>query len=486
MSAATVAPRGRIAVPTIGVAIFFLIVAAAVATNNETVAKAAPMLLVALVALVYHRRVFAWRPLLAGTVLIILWIPIRRYELPGSLPFKLEPYRLTVMLLAVGWTAALLVDRRTRLRGTFMDGALLLVPMVAASSVALNGSALTDPLVNESVWKTLTFLLSYIVFFYVLVSALKSFADVDFIARVLVSGAAVVAFFALVEARLQFNVFNHLSLVIPGLTYIGADAGDLSRGGHMRVLASAQHPIPLSAMMVMLVPMGIYLGYTTRQRRWWLAVSLLVMAALATLSRTGVVMLVVVALIYLWLRPGVMKRLLPYVPVGLVLVHFALPGTLGSFKELFFPAGGLVAEQSAGSVGSSRGASFGEGVGIVAQKPVIGSGFGTRITDDVNANSFITDDQWLSTAMETGLVGVLVWLLVFLTAIWRMGRAARRDPGPRGWLLTGTAAAVAAFAVGMATYDAFSFIQVTFVLYLVLALGSVAVSVDPPVEPAAD
>jgi len=32
---------------------------------------------------------------------------------------------------------------------------------------------------------------------------------------------------------------------------------------------------------------------------------------------------------------------------------------------------------------------------------------------------------------------------------------------------------VTAFAVGMLTYDAFSFIQVTFVLFVLLALGAV-------------
>jgi O-antigen ligase len=312
----------------------------------------------------------------------------------------------------------------------------------------------------------------------------RTFDDIDHVARVLVGGGAVVAVFALIEARTHFNVFNHLSLVIPGLRYIGADAGDLARGGHTRALASAQHPIPLSAMLVMLVPIGIYLAYTSRQRRWWAAVVVLTMAALATLSRTGVVMLLVAVIVFIVLRPGVMRRLVPYVPLGLVIVHFALPGTIGSFRDLFFPKGGLVAEQSQGSVGSSRGASFSVGMTVVSAHPVLGSGYATRITDDVNANAFIVDDQWLGTAMETGLVGVAVWVLLFFTAIRRMGREARRDHGSRGWFLTAIAASITAFAFGMATFDAFSFIQVTFVFYLLLALGSAAVRMPRESAPA--
>jgi hypothetical protein len=39
-------------------------------------------------------------------------------------------------------------------------------------------------------------------------------------------------------------------------------------------------------------------------------------------------------------------------------------------------------------------------------------------------------------------------------------------------LFTAFAASIAGFAVGMLTYDAFSFIQVTFLAYLVIGLGA--------------
>jgi len=117
---------------------------------------------------------------------------------------------------------------------------------------------------------------------------------------------------------------------------------------------------------------------------------------------------------------------------------------------------------------------------------VLGEGYGTRITGEADANTFIVDNGWLGTAMETGLLGIFIWFWLFVRAVRRMGAAARADPGPRGWLLTGTAASIAAFAVSMFTYDAFSFIQSTFVLFLVLALGAAAVAAKgPPATPAA-
>ncbi len=53
---------------------------------------------------------FRWSTLLGLLVLVILFIPIHRYTLPGSLPFDLEPYRVLVAVICLLWLAAILVD----------------------------------------------------------------------------------------------------------------------------------------------------------------------------------------------------------------------------------------------------------------------------------------------------------------------------------------------------------------------------------------
>ncbi len=54
---------------------------------------------------------------------------------------------------------------------------------------------------------------------------------------------------------------------------------------------------------------------------------------------------------------------------------------------------------------------------------------------------------------------------------------AKRDSSDRGWLLTAFAASTTAFAVGMLTFDGFSFIQVTFLSFVLIGLGEVALRV---------
>src|SRR4051794_6879545 len=49
----------------------------------------APVMLLAVVATTGYQRLLRWQALLSALVLVVLFIPIRRYTLPGGLPFQL-------------------------------------------------------------------------------------------------------------------------------------------------------------------------------------------------------------------------------------------------------------------------------------------------------------------------------------------------------------------------------------------------------------
>jgi O-antigen ligase len=91
-------------------------------------------------------------------------------------------------------------------------------------------------------------------------------------------------------------------------------------------------------------------------------------------------------------------------------------------------------------------------------------------------NAHILDDQWLKTLLETGFVGAFAWLWIYVRSIRRLARAAKEDASEQGLLFVALAASITAFAIGMVLFDAFAFIQVTFMLFIVLALGSVVLS----------
>ena len=305
----------------------------------------------------------------------------------------------------------------------------------------------------------------------------------ELVVRVIVALAAVVSVSGVIEFHTGFNIFNHLSQVVPILQYQGdLDLAGLTRSDRLRVYASAQHPIALAGALAMILPLALYLAQTTKRRIWWLAVFLVGLGALSTLSRTGIVALVAGGLTLLVLRPGETRKLLPLLAPAMVVVFFVLPNALGTFKSAFFPQGGIVAEQSGVVYGNAlrstgRLSDIGPSLRLWRERPVFGQGYGSRIVElGPRQNAAVLDDQWLGQLLETGLFGVIALGWVLGRAVRRLGRVSRRDPSSLGLLAASLAAAIMSFAVSIVTYDALGFIQVTLLLFVMLAIAAAVVS----------
>jgi hypothetical protein len=443
--------------------------------------ETAPVIALTIVFALAYRALLSWDSLLALLVLVILFVPIQRYVLPGSLPFELEPYRLLVAFIVAGWTASLLVDPRVRLRRTGLELPIGLIVASVLGSILANSGRVGSS--EPQVAKGVTFLLSFVLLFFLVASVVRDLEQVDRLLRVLVIGGAVLAGLAIVESRTHYNVFDHLSGVVPLLDANDFSVASSEEGRGARAYASAQHPIALGAALVMLIPPAVYLVRRSGRRVWWLPAGLLAVGALATISRTSVVMLLVVGGVFLWLRPQQTRRFWPLLVPVVLAVHVVLPGTLGTLKEAFFPAGGLIAEQSAnsGTRGQGRIADLGPSLREFSETPLVGQGFATRVVDRQHPrpSEQILDDQWLGILLETGIVGFAGWVLLLLRPIRRLGRGAKEDDSDRGWLFVALAASLATYAVGMLTFDAFAFIQANFLLFILLGLAVAALAARP-------
>jgi hypothetical protein len=455
-----------------------LVILALSIVGGASVRTIAPVVCVVIVIAISYRVALRWSSLISLVIGVILFIPIRRYSLPINLPFDFEPYRLVVMFVAAGWAVSLLVDPRVRTRRTGFRAPLLLFTIAALGSIIANPTLVNT--VETHVVKQLSYVASFVVVLWLIVSVVRTHDQVDTMVKVQVVCGSVVAFFALIQAKTGYNIFDHLTTFLPFLR-VGYIPDTPLRGGRLRTYGSAQHAIELGAILAMLVPLAGYLVLRTAKKRWIFAAALLLLGSLATLSRTAMLMLAVIAITFLILRPKHIRRMWPALLPLLVVVHLAMPGTIGTIKQSFFPSGGLIKEQSSnpGYKGSGRLADVGPSLAKLSRDPVFGQGYGTRITDGTNTNAQILDDQWLGILVETGIVGIVAWIWVFFRALRRFGRAAKRDLGHRGWLLAAITSSIAAFMIGMLTFDAFTFTQVTFLLFIQLALGVVMLRLQP-------
>jgi O-antigen ligase len=339
---------------------------------------------------------------------------------------------------------------------------------------------------SSYVAKSLMFFLSFLLVYWLVVSLVRDRRSIEILFRQLTIGTAIVAVWAIVERRTGYNVFDQLERVLPPLDF--QREVQTTRAGRLRVVGSAQHPIALGALFAMVIPLAIYLATVTGRRLWWLLGGVVLLGLFATASRTAVVMLIVIGLVFLWLKPRQTRQLWPLVVPLVVVVHLVLPGAIGTLRQAFLPTGGLIAEQTVLVEGADPQLAGGRirqlvpSIEEASKTPIFGQGWGTRITgfDNVFRNAPILDNAWLGLLLELGAVGFGAWLWLVLRSVRRLGRASKStdDADPRSWLLAALAASTAAFALGMLTFDAFSFIQVAFVFWILLALGAAAIELE--------
>ena len=480
----------QLSLPIIAIGGLVTLLAADVLAGGGQAKILAAAVIAFVVAFWLTRIAKSWPTLVSGMLLVALLIPSNGiYALPEALPFQLEPYRVVAGLLLVGWVIALAVDPRVRARATRFELPLLVIACATLGSEVANPGRVAT--YTSFVLKAIWLLACFILFCYLMVSVVRSRAVVERLITVLVSAGTIVALGAIVQRRAGFNVFDHLHPILPLFHYNPSAAQNVEiRGGNLRASASAGHPIELSTVMAMLVPFAIYLAISRRQRRWWLAVTALLLADFTGGSRTGVIGLLVILGIFLWLRPRQTARCWPAIFPLIVILHFSAPGAIGSVIEGFFPKGGVVKQQSETFIGPGGKVEYANRLSRVGPElhefslhnPLVGIGYGTRVVGKASVadNAIILDDQWLDTLLETGLLGVLGWLWLFLLVIRRLGTRAKLERDTRrGWLPVALAASVATFASSMLFYDAFSFDMGACVAFVVIALAAIVLREAP-------
>ena len=90
MSLALVNERRAPAIALAAGAAALAVLAAAVAAPRVPPLQVVPVIALLAAAALTHRTLLAWRVLLPFLLLTIMFVPIRRYAFPGSLPFELS------------------------------------------------------------------------------------------------------------------------------------------------------------------------------------------------------------------------------------------------------------------------------------------------------------------------------------------------------------------------------------------------------------
>ncbi|GII53532.1 hypothetical protein Pth03_19210 [Planotetraspora thailandica] len=272
------------------------------------------------------------------------------------------------------------------------------------------------------------------------------------------------ATFPAIVAMFQFFTGMELTqyLALPGLQENGSSVL-FEREGFFRPAGTATHPIELGVVLAAVLPLALHGAIYCRvpqQRRWrWVSVALIGSVLPMSVSRSAILGLFVAMVVLLptW-RPEWRLRAVLIFGFASIIMRLLIPGLIGTVMNLISVIG---SDENS----TTRTGDYDAVVQAVSQRPLFGQGFATYLPRVYR----VIDNQYLMSALETGLVG-LVGLLVFLASGWLLARGARRvatDEETRH-LAQCFAASMAVAVFGFGTFDAFSFPMITNLMFLIL------------------
>jgi O-antigen ligase len=286
--------------------------------------------------------------------------------------------------------------------------------------------------------------------------------------RYLVNAATALACVGLVQFFTGLDPAAYIR--IPGLSINSAYADVLfiqAREGFRRVQGTSSHPIEYGMLLAMVLPIALYLLRTAPpelRRRRWLCFILIAVGIPMSLSRAAILGIFAGGLL-LWcgwplhLKKKAIKALVFYT-IGMRLL---VDGLIGTIKGLFLNMG-----NDPSYIGRTKDyTAVGE---LVSQAPWIGHGLGTF---DPSVY-FILDNQYLGTLIETGFVGLIATIVMFIVgfftarSVYRLSKKA--DIGSYGELGRALAASMLVIITGYVTFDALSFQMVAGMLFLLLGI----------------
>ncbi|MGW6685327.1 O-antigen ligase family protein [Streptomyces sp. NPDC054961] len=302
----------------------------------------------------------------------------------------------------------------------------------------------------------------------VLVSAgVQDRARLDVLLRRTVVMGAVVAAIGYYDFFTATNIAEKIS--IPGLQSSVAQITTLDRGAFTRPRSTTAQPLEFGGMLALLLPFAVQQAFDpvrAHLSRWrrWAPVALMGGALPLTVSRTSIIgaLIVVLVMVPRWKpqrRWTTFGLLMGSVAVFKVLV----PGLIGTITTLF---GSFLSNSDSST--QARTVKYSAIVPYVEERPLFGRGLGT-FTPDLY---FFTDNQYMLTLAEMGLLGLVALFALFLTGI-HQGGAIRRlaaDESDRELGQAFFASALVAL-VSAATFDALSFPMFAGMFFLTIAAG---------------
>jgi O-antigen ligase len=243
------------------------------------------------------------------------------------------------------------------------------------------------------------------------------------------------------------------------------------------VQGTATHPIEFSVTLSMVLPIATHFALFAQTRKdrvtWWLTTGTILTAVIFSLSRSGIIGLVVGmgALLLVWNNRLRLEAAMVAV-AGAVAYKAVLPGLLGTIRSLFLNLGNDPSVQGRTDDYQHIGR-------YIAERPWFGRGPRTFLRE----RYFALDNQFLDTLITTGWIGVASLVTLFVVSVCVARGVYRRavDESARhlGQALAGS---LLAALVTSLTFDSLSFVGFFGVFFVVVGAAGALRRLEPTAD----
>jgi O-Antigen ligase len=425
------------------------------------------------------RRPLPW--IFALFLASIFLLPIDATQLKVHLPFSSESDRFFAAFVIVAWAITALMAKRSgrlRLRPRGWATAFIIFFAIAIVSLVFNFDRITNLGEWETAEKKLVLLITLVGLFAVFSVSLRV-TELRAFGVLIVILASITALGTIYEEKAHENLFystattllSPIAEVEPAPTEAGSNPED---PGRPMISGPTRHALSVATLLGMAVPFAIVFAAgapSLRRKLLWGSLALLIIVgALITQRRSGLIVPAVAIVSLFAIRP---RQFLPLIPVALVaiVVGFAIKG--GSISVVSQITGG---ENKSSDEG--RTSDYEAVVPDVLTHPAIGRGYGTLDSQKVDTYR-IFDNEYLGQLYQTGFLGLLAFIALILTPVVIAVRyAARKDNPLRGPPALAAAAGILGFFVAAALYDILTFPQAPYLFLFLAAMCTTAASVE--------
>ncbi|SEL56305.1 O-antigen ligase family protein [Nonomuraea pusilla] len=394
-------------------------------------------------------------------VVILMIVPARLVF--RGLSFAITPAEAVGLFAMVWWLCAHFTDTLGAAKGRTLVRTAVFVyaaSLLATYAYATAGYLPRDELdLADHLAVTATSMIGVVL---LVVDGVRGRDRLDLVLKSVAVMGAVLGVIGAVQFLVRFDPTAYM--VLPGLRYTQQELFILERNGLSRVAATTGHPIEFAVVCAMILPIALHFAFRAREQgrpslRWWVCAALIASGMVFSVSRSAFVGLAGAAAVLLVGWPRV-RRLLAAGAMLLFLaaVKVAVPGVLGAIVNLFTTI-------STDSSLRWRTMDYATAATEIARHPWLGRGLGTWYAPKY----LVFDNQYILTAVETGLIGLAAFVGLFAAGIWSALRARRLAAGPvdRDLGLT-LAACLVVPLIGSATFDLRSYAVVTGLSFLLV------------------